>query len=32
MASDIAMMVGRATEWLGRVRGALPAAGSGPAY
>ena len=32
MASDIAMMVGRATEWLGRVRGALPATGSGPAY
>ncbi|MCL4760476.1 MAG: 2-dehydro-3-deoxyglucarate aldolase [Burkholderiales bacterium] len=32
MASDIAMMVGRATEWLGRLRGAAPSASAGPAY
>ncbi|HEX4884635.1 MAG TPA: HpcH/HpaI aldolase/citrate lyase family protein [Casimicrobiaceae bacterium] len=32
MASDIGMMVGRATEWLGKLRGAMPSGGSVPAY
>jgi 2-dehydro-3-deoxyglucarate aldolase/4-hydroxy-2-oxoheptanedioate aldolase len=32
MASDIAMMVGRAQEWIGKVRGSVPQVGAGPAY
>jgi 2-dehydro-3-deoxyglucarate aldolase/4-hydroxy-2-oxoheptanedioate aldolase len=32
MASDIAMMVGRAQEWIGKLRGTTPNVGQQPAY